>query len=113
MNGNRKLVCVLGIGCGCVLVTGAVWWAWPKISDLVLEISEPIEMSKKWDLDESRAHYTVPKDGQDKTLLIVSDAMLKGETPLSINEADQILDNGGSVQMKLRRCSRFDRQIRI
>ena len=55
----------------------------------------------EWDLGESRAHYIVPKDGQGKTLLIVSDAMLKGETPLLIKEADQILDNGGSVRMEL------------
>ncbi len=113
MDMNRKRVCVLGVGCGSVLVAGAVWWTWPKISDLVWEISEPIEAPMEWNLGESRAHYTVSKDGQGRTLLIVSDTMLKGEIPLSIKEADQILDNCGSVRMKLQRCSRFDWQIRI
>lgn len=53
----------------------------------------------EWNLGESRARYAVPKDGRGKTLLIVNDAILKGEAPLLLKEVDQILDNDEAWSM--------------
>lgn len=95
----KRVKLVIGIGCGCVLIGGVAWWAGPKIDECWWEWANAEEAPAEWDVGESRARYVVPKDGRGKPFLVLSDAMLKGETPLSLKEAGQILDNEDAWSM--------------
>lgn len=89
----------ISIVVGSILVIAGAWWFCPVVSDAIWEMSEPIKEPMEWDLGESRARYAAPKDGQGEPLLLVSDAMLNGETRLSIKEAEQILDSNEAWAM--------------
>lgn len=80
------------VSVGCVFAAAVTWWMWPAVSNNRWKMSESNEVPIEWDIDESRAHYAVPKDGLGKAFLVVNGVMLKNETPLSLKE-ELSLDN--------------------
>ena len=74
-------VCVLALGCG-------------RMDESEFAISPP----REWDEGTSSQVYAESKDA-GKLILIANNSLLRGERPLTIKEARQIIENDGALGM--------------